>query len=135
MKYLLILGLLVGCATQKGKRKYSINDCHWHVNVNNYKELGIYYRTTQYVNVKGEPYYIDEILNYTYDYDVTLYKLTSASYIDDYHESYTYEQKCRKGIRKDLIEKCIKEGNWKFTSASVKCPTKEEYKKLKVKYD
>ena len=65
---------------------------------------------------------------------MVLYKLQSTKYIDKYHSRFTHEEKCKNGIRKDLVRKCVLNKKWDWNTKGVKCPTKEEYLKIKERF-
>jgi|VirMetMinimDraft_7_1064189.scaffolds.fasta_scaffold03771_7 hypothetical protein len=113
---------------------YEPGECAWHIHGEK-KEDGTYnrsiYKIIRTIELEGEQYYVADILNWHYDYDHFTPKLTSANYIDEYHPKYTHEEKCRNGIRKDLIEECVADKDWKFSTGGMECPTREEYCKDK----
>jgi hypothetical protein len=117
--------------------EYKIGECTWHLHEsknpdgthkrNIFKIIGT-------IELEGKPYYITDVINWHYRFDHFSPKLSSATYVDKYHPKYTHEQKCRNGIREDLVQKCIEDKNWEWNSGGMECPTKEQYcKELKEK--
>lgn len=115
--------------------QYKIGECAWHIHQDKNPD-GTYkrniFKILGTIEVEGKPYYITDIINWHYRFNHPAHKLAAADYYDDHHPKYTHEEQCRRGIRKDLVEKCIKDKNFEFTTGGMECPTREEYcKELK----
>jgi hypothetical protein len=117
--------------------EYKIGECSWHLHQSKNPD-GTYkrniFKIIDVIEIKGEPYYITDVLNWHYRFNHFSPKLSSATYTDSYHPKYTHEQKCRNGIRKDLVQKCIEDKDWEWNAGGMECPTREQYcKELKEK--
>lgn len=122
---------------QKYNYQYKVGECMWHRHQSKNPD-GTYkrniFKIIDTIEIKGEPYYITNVLNWDYRFNHFTPKLNSATYMDLNHPKYTRSQICKRAIRKDLIEKCIKDKNWEFNAGGMECPTKEQYcKELKEK--
>jgi hypothetical protein len=133
MKYLLLL-LLVSCNNPSYKYEYKIGDCAWHIHQSKNPD-GSYkrniFKIIGTIKLEGEPYYITDVINWHYQFNHFSPKLASATYYDKGHSKHTHNKKCKTAVRKDIIEDCIKNKNWEFTTGQMKCPTREEYCKDK----
>lgn len=115
---------------KKYEYQYKPGECYWHINfVKNPDGTDgrDFYKIIRTIEIEGQPYYITDVLNWHYRFDNFSPKLGSADYVDKYHPKYTHKEKCQNGIRKDLVEKCIQDKNWQFSTGGVKCPTREEF--------
>lgn len=134
--FVLLVGLIVykviedKYKTKSYEYQYKVGECSWHISQSK-NEDGTYkrniFKIIDFIEIEDKPYYIADVLNWHYQFNHASHKLVSASYYDKYHPQYTHEQKCRQGMRKDLVEECVKDKNWDFNTGGMECPTREEY--------
>jgi hypothetical protein len=106
---------------------YKPGECIYHIDNN----VDNYFKIVDVITVENKNYYVAEVLLFSLVYGLKAHKLMDMEYIDKGHYRYNHAERCALAVRRDLVDKCLKDKHWKFTTLHSKCPaTRKEYEKM-----
>lgn len=106
---------------------YKPGECIYHIG----NTEDNYFKIVDVITVENKNYYVAEVLLFSLVYGLKAHKLMDMEYIDKGHYGYNHAERCVLAVRRDLVDKCLRDRHWKFTTLHSKCPTtKKEYEKM-----